>query len=127
MEENNKKKKLTSGEIALAVILLLLPVFFLQILSFVLLMLIPFFLLALIALAVFAVFVMIGGITLFGIGISKCFVMPMGALAIAGYGLANIGIALFIECFVLWIFTVVIPAAFRKIRGNKEVENEEAS
>lgn len=127
MEGYDAKKKLTSGEIILVVIALPLPFLCLQMISLILFTPVFLVLFTLIAMALFAVLVLVGGITMFGIGISKIFTMPMGALSIAGFGLANIGIALLTECFVLCFFTVVLPKGVRKICGNKEVKNEKAA
>lgn len=128
MSETSAKKKMTSGDIVLAVLLLPLPILCFQMLSLVLLLMIPIALMGLIGVALFAVLVLIGGITMVGIGVSKIFSMPMGALSIAGYGFANIGIALLTECLILWIFTVIIPSGIRKVFGkNKEVKYEKTS
>ena len=58
---------------------------------------------------------LIAGLVMVGIGIEKLFSMPMGAFAVMGFGLVNIGVALLLECIVFWLYGVAIPSFFKKI------------
>lgn len=130
MNEKTESKEYLAKETILAICLLFIPALILQliilIVSVVLWGIVLFVLCGIVALAVAGILEFMFGVTMVGIGVEKLFSMPMGAFSIMGFGIANIGIALLIECFVLWLFGVLVPSFVNKIRG-REAKNEKTS
>lgn len=121
MEE--KQKDYSTGERILMAFVLFFPVLFLNVLAFFLGVAILCLLGSVLVLAIAGVFQFITGVAMVGIGIEKIFAMPMGACAVAGFGFANIGVALLLECIVCQVYLVWVPKLLRRGRG-KEVFNE---
>lgn len=126
MSEKQTGKNYTAMELILAITILFFPILILQMISVLLFVGVLVLLFGFIALGIFGIFELVAGILMMGVGIEKLFSIPMGALAVMGFGVINIGLAMLTECFVLWLFGVVIPAFFKKI-FSKEVRHEEAS
>ncbi len=130
MSEKTESKVYMAKETIPAICLLFVPALILQVIIFAVSVflwgIVLFIVGGLAALAVVGIFELVFGVTMVGIGIEKLFSMPMGAFAVMGFGIANIGIALLIESFVLWLFGVLVPSFFRKIKG-KEAKNEKIS
>lgn len=126
MSENRPEKKYTAMELILAICILFLPLMVINIFAIAILIIIVIFLLSFLSLAVVGLGELIAGVAMVGVGIEKLFSMPMGAVAIMGFGVCNIGVALLLECFVFWLYGVAIPHLVRKITG-REVGNEKMS
>ena len=126
MSESQTQKTFTSKENILIVIILFLPMLFLHLISIVLVYILVALLCSLLIVAFVGILELIAGLVMVGIGIEKLFSMPMGAFAVMGFGLVNIGVALLLECVVFWLYGVAIPSFFKKISG-KEEKNEKVS
>lgn len=124
MGENVKKKKYSSVEILLLVCVCFLPCVIANLILVILGLLAEVLLIGVLLLAVVGVLELLLGIAIVGIGIEKLFSMPMGALAIIGFGICNVGVALLLECLVLWLYAVVLPRVIRRIL-HREVSDEE--
>lgn len=124
MSENVKEKKYSSVEILLLIGVCFLPCLIANLILVILGLLVEIFLIAVLLLAVVGVIVLLVGIAIVGIGIEKLFSMPMGAMAVIGFGICNVGVALLLECLVFWLYGVVLPHIVRKIL-HREVSNEE--
>lgn len=120
MKEAEQKKSNIRIEVVLAGIVLAVPLGLLQLLSSLLFVLVPVLLIGLVAVAFLGVCGVVAGVAMIGVGIEKLFSMPMGAIAVMGFGFANIGVALLAECVVFWVYGVGIPAFVRKITGKGE-------
>lgn len=123
MIENQSEKKYTAMELILAISILFFPLLALNLLAIFILVLVVLLLLSFFVLAIVGVFELIAGVAMVGVGIEKLFAMPMGAVAVMGFGVCNIGVALLLECFVFWLYGVAIPQLFKRGLG-KEVSNE---
>lgn len=126
MNEQQSGRHYSAMELILAIAVLYFPLLFLQALTIFLLVGVLLILAGFIILGIFGLFQLVAGVALVGVGIEKLFSIPMGAFSVMGFGVTNIGIALLIECFVLWLFGVAIPAFIKKITG-KEERHEETS
>ena len=126
MEEKRADKTYSTMVVILTVVILFFPLLAGQIIAIILILFGIALLCSFLIFAVMGIGEILAGVAMIGGGIEKLFTMPMGAIAVMGFGLANIGVALLLECFVLWIYGVVMPTLFRKIRG-KEVKDEETS
>ena len=127
MSEANEKKNNLPWYVIPGVFVLPLLILIVQFLVCALSVLLFSFFMGLIVLAMFGIVLLIGGITMFGVGIGKFFTMPMGALAIAGYGLTNVGLAILIESVIIWFFSVLLPAGLRRLCRDKEGKHEEVA
>ncbi len=123
MSENKAEQKNTTLEMILAICILFIPFAALNALAIVIFLFVLALLLSLLVLAVAGLAEMVAGVTFVGIGIEKLFSMPMGAVAVMGFGVCNIGVALLLECFVFWWYGVVVPGFVKKIIG-REVQDE---
>ncbi len=121
MSEKKTGREYRALEIAFAVSVLSIPYLLVQLLAIFLFLLLILVLGSFLIIAFVGIAQLVAGVALVGIGIEKLFSIPMGAFAIMGFGIMNIGIALLLECFVLWLYGVAIPFGFRKIvkRGTK--------
>ncbi len=126
MGENKPEKKYTAMELILAICILFLPLLAINILAIALFIVVVIFLLSFLPLAVVGLGELITGVAMVGVGIEKLFSMPMGAVAIMGFGVCNIGVALLLECFVFWLYGVALPQLVRKV-ADREVGNEKTS
>ncbi|MBQ8247919.1 MAG: hypothetical protein IJZ42_12360 [Lachnospiraceae bacterium] len=126
MEEKRADKTYSTMVVILTVVILFFPLLAGQIIAIILILFGIALLCSFLIFAVMGIGEILAGVAMIGVGIEKLFTMPMGAIAVMGFGLANIGVALLLECFVLWIYGVAMPTLFRKIRG-KEVKDEETS
>lgn len=126
MDEKLSEKKYSPIESIVAVVVLFFPFLFTQVLSCLFIIVLILVLCSFLVLAVVGVLQLIAGVAMFGVGIEKLFSIPMGAFAVMGFGIVNIGIALLLECFVLWVYGVALPFCFKKIT-NREVKNEKIS
>lgn len=126
MSENQKSEAYTTLELILAICILFIPMLFIQIISVLLFIMVLIVLFSFLIVAFMGLCGLVAGITMVGVGIEKLFSMPMGALTVMGFGVTNIGIALMVECLVLGLYAVLIPALIKKVinRGKK---NEETS
>lgn len=127
MNEANEKKNNLPWYVIPGLFVLPLLILIVQLLVCAAFVLVFSFFMGMIVLAMFGIALLIGGITMFGVGIGKFFSMPMGALAIAGYGLTNVGLAILIESVILWFFTILLPAGVRRLCKDKEDKHEEVA
>lgn len=128
MSEENKGKVHMNGEIIVLFLVLLIPVLIVNIIELLLyvflIAVILFLVFGIIAFAVAGIFELIFGVTMVGIGVEKLFTMPMAAFAIMGFGIVNIGVALLMECIVVWLFGVLLPSLMKSVmsKGGKHEE-----
>ena len=126
MDGKTSVKKYSVIEIILLVVVLIVPYFIVQVLSALLAIVVIVLLGSFIVLAIAGIFQLVAGVAMFGVGVEKLFSIPMGAFAVMGFGITNIGIALLLECFVLWIYGVALPFCLKKIT-KREDKNEKTS
>lgn len=128
MSEENKGKVHMNGETIVLFLVLLIPVLIVNIIELLLyvflIAVILFLVFGIIAFAVAGIFELIFGVTMVGIGVEKLFTMPMAAFAIMGFGIVNIGVALLMECIVVWLFGVLLPSLMKSVmsKGGKHEE-----
>lgn len=128
MSEENKGKVHMNGETIVLFLVLLIPVLIVNIIELFLyvflIAVILFLVFGIIAFAVAGIFELIFGVTMVGIGVEKLFTMPMAAFAIMGFGIVNIGVALLMECIVVWLFGVLLPSLMKSVmsKGGKHEE-----
>lgn len=120
MSEKQNGKNYTAMELMPIIAILFFPVLFLEIVSVVTFIGVIFLLCSFVMLGVLGLFELLAGVMLVGVSIEKLFSIPMGAFSVMGFGITNIGIAMLIECFVLWLFCVAIPEFVKKIFGKEE-------
>lgn len=120
MNEMQNSRHYSAMELILAITILFFPLLFLQAVSLVLLAGVILMLVGFVILGILGLFELVAGVALVGVGIEKFFSIPMGAFSVMGFGITNIGIALLIECFILWLFGVAVPAFIKKIIGKEE-------
>lgn len=126
MDGKTSVKKYSVIEIIFLVVVLIVPYFIVQVLSVLLAIVIIVLLGSFIILAIAGIFQLVAGVAMFGVGVEKLFSIPMGAFAVMGFGITNIGIALLLECFVLWVYGVALPFCLKKIT-KREAKNEKTS
>lgn len=126
MDEKTSVRKYSAIEIIFLVAVLIVPYIIVQVLSALLAIVILLLLGSFIILAIAGIFQLVAGVAMFGVGVEKLFSIPMGAFAVMGFGITNIGIALLLECFVLWVYGVALPFCIRKI-VKREDKNEKTS
>ena len=126
MDGKTSVKKYSVIEIIFLVVVLIVPYFIVQVLSVLLAIVIIVLLGSFIILAIAGIFQLVAGVAMFGVGVEKLFSIPMGAFAVMGFGITNIGIALLLECFVLWVYGVALPFCLKKIT-KREDKNEKTS
>jgi hypothetical protein len=124
MGENKAEQNNIALETILAICILFLPLAFINALAILLLLFLLVLFFSILLLAVVGLGQLIAGVTMVGIGIEKLFSMPMGAVAVMGFGVCNIGVALLLECFVLWWYGVVVPVLFKKITGREDIHEK---
>lgn len=128
MSEENKGKVHMNGETIVLFLVLLIPVLIVNIIELFLyvflIAVILFLVFGIIAFALAGIFELIFGVTMVGIGVEKLFTMPMAAFAIMGFGIVNIGVALLMECIVVWLFGVLLPSLMKSVmsKGGKHEE-----
>ena len=126
MDGKTSVKKYSVIEIIFLVVVLIVPYFIVQVLSALLAIVVIVLLGSFIVLAIAGIFQLVAGVAMFGVGVEKLFSIPMGAFAVMGFGITNIGIALLLECFVLWVYGVALPFCLKKIT-KREAKNEKTS
>lgn len=126
MDGKTSVKKYSGIEIIFLVVVLIVPYFIVQVLSALLAIVVIVLLGSFIVLAIAGIFQLVAGVAMFGVGVEKLFSIPMGAFAVMGFGITNIGIALLLECFVLWVYGVALPFCLKKIT-KREAKNEKTS
>lgn len=126
MEEKRTDKNHTVMERIVLGVILVFPVIAGQLLSILLALALLALLCSFLILGVLGIIELIAGVAIVGVGIEKIFSMPMGAVAVMGFGIVNIGVAVLMECFVLWMYGVALPAMFRKMR-NGGIKDEKTS
>lgn len=126
MDGKTSVKKYSVIEIIFFVVVLIVPYFIVQVLSALLAIVVIVLLGSFIVLAIAGIFQLVAGVAMFGVGVEKLFSIPMGAFAVMGFGITNIGIALLLECFVLWVYGVALPFCLKKIT-KREAKNEKTS
>lgn len=126
MNGKTSVKKYSVIEIIFLVVVLIVPYFIVQVLSALLAIVVIVLLGSFIVLAIAGIFQLVAGVAMFGVGVEKLFSIPMGAFAVMGFGITNIGIALLLECFVLWVYGVALPFCLKKIT-KREDKNEKTS
>ena len=126
MDGKTSVKKYSVIEIIFLVVVLIVPYFIVQVLSALLAIVVIVLLGGFIVLAIAGIFQLVAGVAMFGVGVEKLFSIPMGAFAVMGFGITNIGIALLLECFVLWVYGVALPFCLKKIT-KREAKNEKTS
>ncbi len=123
MEDKKTDKNHTVTERIVLGVILIFPVIAGQLLSILFLLALLALLCSFLVLGVLGIIELVAGVALVGVGIEKIFSMPMGSVAVMGFGIVNIGVAVLMECFVLWMYGVALPAMFRKMRnGGKKDE-----
>lgn len=123
MGEKKAEQRNTTLETILAICILFIPFAILNVLAIITFLFLLALLLSILILAVFGALELIAGVALVGVGMEKIFSMPMGAVAVMGFGVCNIGVAMLVECFVFWWYGVAIPSLIKKI-FNREVNHE---
>lgn len=126
MGEKKQEQRNSTLEIILAICILFIPLAALNSLAIVTFLIVLALLLSILVLAVAGVAELVAGVAMVGIGIEKIFSMPMGAVAVMGFGVCNIGVALLLECFVFWWYGVAVPGFVKKIMG-REVQDEKTT
>ncbi|MBQ7766276.1 MAG: hypothetical protein IJ397_05475 [Lachnospiraceae bacterium] len=125
-ESKSEKKKYTLMEIILIIGILFFPLLAMNILVILLLIFAIMLFLSVVVLAVLGIFQLLAGVAMVGVGIEKLFSMPMGAVAVMGFGVCNIGVALLAECLVFWWYGVAVPAFYKKIMRREENDEKKA-
>ncbi len=123
MGEKQAEQRNTTLETILAICILFIPLAILNVLAIVTFLLLLALLLSILILAVVGAVELVAGVALVGVGMEKIFSMPMGAVAVMGFGVCNIGVAMLFECFVFWWYGVAVPGFIKKI-FNREVNHE---
>lgn len=126
MGEKKQEQRNSTLEMILAICILFIPLAALNALAIVTFLIVLALLLSILVLAVAGVAELVAGVAMVGIGIEKIFSMPMGAVAVMGFGVCNIGVALLLECFVFWWYGVAVPGFVKKIMG-REVQDEKTT
>lgn len=120
MSEHKAEQKNLALEMILAICILFIPLAFVNALAILLFVCLLVLFFSILLLAVVGLGQLIAGVAMVGIGIEKLFSMPMGAVAVMGFGVCNIGVALLLECFVFWWYGVAVPVLFKKIMGRED-------
>lgn len=120
MSEHKAEQKNLALEMILAICILFIPLAFVNALAILLFVCLLVLFFSILLLAIVGLGQLIAGVAMVGIGIEKLFSMPMGAVAVMGFGVCNIGVALLLECFVLWWYSVAVPVLFKKITGRED-------
>lgn len=126
MEERITDKHHIAMKIVLMVVILVFPLLAGQIISVLLFYSLVALICSFLILGILGIGELIVGVAMIGLGFEKLFSMPMGAVSVMGFGIVNIGLALLLECFVLWMYGVILPGLFRKIR-NRGKKDEKTS
>ena len=126
MGEKKPEKKYTAMELILAICLLFVPLLIVNVAALAVLFFLLMLFLSVLVLALLGFFELIAGIAMVGVGIEKLFAMPMGAVAVMGFGVCNIGVALLVECLVFWWYVVAVPTLYNKIRNGEEKDEKKA-
>ena len=124
VSEKQLEKKHTVLELILIVCVLFVPYLIGNAILVILVVAVLLVLLSFLILALFGIGEFVAGIALVGIGIEKMFAMPMGAVAVIGFGICNIGVALLLECLVFWFYGMALPTVIKKIIGREDSHEE---
>ncbi len=126
MGEKKQEQRNSTLEMILAICILFIPLAAINVLAIIIFVFVLAILLSCLLLAVIGAAELVAGVAMVGIGIEKIFSMPMGAVAVMGFGVCNIGVALLLECFVFWWYGVAVPGFVKKIIG-REVQDEKTT